>query len=199
MPEPTGPEYPRWIVEIFEKPFPCTTCRKTVTLDDIIGIGVQVPCEPHIFVRDPRINIFMRCPHCSQQMGVQAAADKMQILSAVESAFDVIKANLDAAFEQAESQHEASSPTILPSPNYGPLCLDDDDGSPVFDARTPAQKRQDANRQRREGQLKRPPDDREVEVFLNKLKATSFKLSSKSYRKFMRELGIDLPDETEGD
>ena len=58
--------------------------------------------------------------------------------------------------------------------------------------KTPAEKRWESIRRRKKAALKHPPTDAEVKKFLKQLNRTSFKRSSKGFRHFMGQLGIDI-------
>ena len=58
--------------------------------------------------------------------------------------------------------------------------------------KSPLGKQWDAERKRHKDSLKDMPTDEEVQTFLKQLKRTSFKRSSKGFRHWMRQFGIDI-------
>jgi len=180
------PDWPEWIRELFTERMTCPHCKHRLRLEHVVGIGINFSHASWPFDRQPIARIIVVCDQCFKNTDIEMIQDKESILMGV-----------DAVFNHIESQREfteKASP-FLPSPNLDPPPADDEDHLDVIPNKTSAEKRMDTNRSRRKAHLKKPPGDREVETFLNKLKATSFKRSSKSYRKFMRALGIDIPNE----
>ncbi|MEM6392781.1 MAG: hypothetical protein AAF797_08430 [Planctomycetota bacterium] len=181
---PPPPKYPKWVRDIVDAKIRCPKCNRLIETLDIRGIGVQFPENNQVHDRSPVAQITTQCRTCFHQTRLLMHVEKIPLLSAVETLFDYIEA--DRSFT------EAASP-FLPSPNIKPPKAEGDNPVEIVPGQTKlAAKAFEERRRRAERRLKEMPTDREVRAFLNKLKKTSTKRSTKSYRQFMWNLGIDI-------
>ncbi|MEM6552610.1 MAG: hypothetical protein AAF750_10855 [Planctomycetota bacterium] len=131
----------------------------------------------------------------------------MPLFSAVEWLFDAIASDDIRKYEgelngerddEMEQLLEQDDDLPLPTPNLPGKASDrrrllDLDA----DEQTAAQRNFRSRQKRYQRKLAKPPKQKEVRAFLNTLDKTSIKLTSKSWRRFMDRLGIDL-DATAG-
>ncbi len=184
MSQTPQPDYPKWVHDAMNNGITCRKCQRLIELLDIQMIGVQYPSANQIYDLRPRAYIITECRKCFQKTGIEMTAPKPLLLSAVEALFDHI--------ESERPRTEKSSP-FLPSPNYPPPKGPGDvPGEPIPENQSPAALAWQDRRRRNRKKLAREPNDREVKAFLRALNATSFKRSSKSFRAFMKQLGIDI-------
>lgn len=215
MSQDSQPDFPDWVTKIFESGVKCSRCGRRFTLADVNGVGVSRPQVAADYARAPRGRAYANCSKCSMPYCFEIDADLDDILKAVDELFQKLQHDMLDDDDQDVGKH------FLPSPNFpsnstgsGMWAVEDtdrddeanedlptdvpkvpsadDDFEIVPPNLTPAEKRQEAIRRRRKVELKHPPGDKEVQSFLNQLKRTSFKRSSKGFREFMKQMGVDL-------
>ena len=190
------PYYPKWVVDMFkDNLIRCKQCFRRMTVSDIYSLGVSFPYDNQHYDRSPRGRVSCQCGQCGKPYTFEKPVDKIELFSGVESLYDVIEA--EAADRSGDDDNDDEEDHWLPSPNLGvPPGYREKNKHFSFDVVPPENaapdKQNDSIRRRKRKALDRPPTDREVKAFLNTLKRTSFKLSSKSYAQFMKRLGIDI-------
>ncbi len=155
--------YPKWIQDQFENNrCRCTKCKAGQLTTNIIMIGV---CSPHTWSNRPQGIFTTLCPLCGNSTQHTIDLTLSDIVGAVEAKFD-----------EFESAGPAEPPPIkIPKTSTG-----------VPDV-TPAgpsdEKSKRVQPSRRNSQPLQPPTEAEIRRFLARLKVTSFKTNSKSYKK----------------
>ncbi len=168
------PKYPRWVHDAADGQVICPECDRMIQLDGIRAIGVQYPETKQVHDRRPVAFVMTYCEDCDGRISLVAQVDKSQMLSAVETLYDYIEAQ--------RPYTEVASPFAAKPHN----------AIPKSGERWPAAVAWAKRRRRQLAQLAQPPTDKETQVFLNRLKRTSFKRSSKSFEEFMWLMGIDI-------
>lgn len=155
--------YPKWIQDQFDNNrCRCTKCKAGQLTTNIIMIGV---CSPHTWSNRPRGIFTTLCPLCGN--GTQHTIDI--------TLSDIIGA-VEAKFDEFESAGPAAPPPIkIPKTSTG-----------VYDvtpAGPPKENSKPVRPSRRISQPLQPPTEAEIKQFLKRLKVTSFKTNSKSFKK----------------
>ena len=174
--------YPTWITAMFDPPRRCSKCDGTLKIDQIVAVGLYTPNEVSDTAAGPMAGIEVRCDDCGQLLRITSDVDVDDIAAGTKAFYHLILEH------RMDTEHKVW--VRLPSPN--------------FIEKNKVPKHNDAfglregriKRVRRDAALQQMPSDKEVQVFLNKLRRTSFKRDSKSFKRFMTELcvDLDLPD-----
>ena len=167
--------YPEWLISLFADNT-CVRCRTALTTDDIDAVGTRRPM-PHDDPRAPLALIIVTCKHCGQCINCTLPLDLPAVLDAV-TAF---AARIARAAETKDA--DLNGPHFQRSPATGNATE-----RPNIERVRPS---------RRDGQPLTPPTQREIQAFLNRMRATPFKRGTKGFDRWMKRMGID-PDRDPG-
>ena len=154
--------YPKIIQSSFDGRERCRNCKSNLSTSDIALIGVRPP-DPW---RNRPLGLYLTiCPLCGHR---------------TETSFDIALADLIAAVEAKWAEFESAPPAkpmpfVMPQKNVPP-----NDPEPTIEQPSNSKV---VRPSRRNGQPLQPPTDAEIKRFLARLKVTSFKTNSKSYKK----------------
>ena len=187
--------YPQWIKQLFSGKMGCESCSEPLSLDDIIGVGLYCPDAATDFSVGPQSAVEAYCSHCGNRTHFTINKVLSETVKAVEAFYEVIA--------RKRMGHKPPWGT-LPSPNYKPE-EEADKKQPGSDVRpyghrfrgqgfSEEAERWRNRRRRRRFKIGGPPSDEEVKKFLRRLEKTSFKRSTKSFQKFMADMGITIED-----
>lgn len=165
--EPMVP-LPGWIVEAY-KNFGCS-CGAPYSADSVEGVSMNVG-DPKVYPNQVDFFVMLRCPICGFRMMLPGNVMLNEFLAGART--------LHQYLESRQPPPE-SSPKMPAEPEY------------PFDQPP----------ERSESETVRPslppfhpidlPSEQELRTFLNCLKRTSFKVGTKSLRRFLKQLGIDV-------
>lgn len=165
--------YPKWVYDIFEK-LRCTQCSAQIETEHINGVTTEFnPKSP--FSKIPKIRINTRCPRCRTNHQVVQ-------FKPLDTILQVINAHCMADSEQAaecESDEHPITSSGEETCDCATTCADQDPS---------AEHEEEDSPQPRDRKMLSPISDAEVNAFKRLLSRTSFKLSSKSFQKFMKRL-----------
>ena len=204
---------PDWMRNVFQNGNRlCTNCEGDLRLDHLNTVEVYCPRFNGEIDFRPRLGLEAICHRCEFSIRITVKRDLTDLLHGVESFYQYA--------EQKKAQQGDLSRPHAPS-KTPEIPLDDNaeqaDGVDVertawdmasrldgyFDGdnnESPIEARFRKRRRRRYEDLSKPISEPEVEGFVTRVNRTSFKRSTKSFREFMRRLGIDIDKDydTEG-
>lgn len=182
--------FPEWVQRIFNKNMTCTECKAPLTTDGIGSIGLY--CSGFLlddFIR-PLCGIEVDCANCGQTTRITAGDNLFDLFKAIECFYEIIAST--------RMGREPDDPK-LPSPNDTPR--DQPEAPDAIRRRFGGRfgdvvngefgDRAKKRRWQKRRSLHKPISDEEVARFLRRLERTSWNRSTKSFRKFMGEFGID--------
>jgi hypothetical protein len=161
--------YPKWIDKVTR--LACKNCRYCTSFHDIVAIGMMRASrrEPQI---GPRAMIILACPGCGGRMQVTVRRPIDSVILAMHELVRVAdKAGHDAPPINL-GEHKSEDPGVPITQKTS------DDSSPVRPSR-------------RDDQPDTPPTPREIQLFLRRLRKTSFNRNSKGFNGWMKDLGAD--------
>lgn len=164
--------YPKWVEEICRTP---CECHGVPGIDNIIAIGVARPAHGAEFM-GPMAMVMVVCPGCGELMNITVREPLKSVIAAMRQLVEVID----------EVGGNTPPPINLPRPKPQPTA---DDGGDNATGRLRPSLRKD--------QPATPPTQREVQGFLRRLRATSFKRGSKGFTDWLKDLGA--PDDGSSD
>lgn len=177
MSEADNNKYPSWIKAVFIKQNNCVKCNCKIGIEDIVSIGLYTPNEISDMAVGPQVGLDMGCQDCGNLLRYTFDIPLPSLFEGIDAFYDLI------AEHRMDSEH--SGWVRLPSPNHKPK------GVPKHNPKFGLHEAR-IKRVRRDPAVQEMPTDKEVQVFLNKLKRASFKRSSKTFKRFMAELRVDL-------
>lgn len=161
--------YPKWVQEICTTP--CTGCRATPALDDIIAVGAARPAKQEAYL-GPLAMLLVVCPNCGGRMYITLREPIQSVIRAMR--------------EFARIADEAGRNTPPPF-NFGTKARDAS-AAVTRDGTGPLRP------SRRENQPDTPPTQQEIQAFLRRLRKTSFKRGSKGFTNWMKDIGAESGD-----
>jgi hypothetical protein len=182
------PQYPQWLHDLLGGTLDCPQCRRDLEFADMVGLGVFYPDDSQTFNRAPRARLFALCPKCSTQSSFEFVAERRGLIGALEAFFDLIEAEREVT-EQPSPFAQLQEPASDEEATCDGNCSGESDAAKAFEQ----------NKRRKRKKLAQMPTDAEVEAFTRKLAKASLKRSSKSFRRFMEQLGIDIDAPVDAD
>lgn len=172
-------ETPQWIRSFLNQVSGrCAECHWLMKAVDIQSVGVGQPLSK--MDRGPMGNVAFRCPNCGQSHLFVSAQSLSEILQGVEWFHEQVMIG-------------------LPPPSEKPLSGFDlmlAKAAPKTKPPDPPPKPWPSNRpSRRRNSPTQPITDKEVQRFLKVLHRTSLKRRTKSWKQFLRKLGIPVEEE----
>jgi hypothetical protein len=168
--------YPKWLEEVCRTP--CGKCHVVPTPVDIIAVGIARPNNIEAYV-GPLAMLLVECPCCGERMQITL---RESVESVVEAIHEFVKVVGEAA---------RNVPPPIQLPPSKPRVADDDRAM-----RKAADGTGPLRPSRRDNQPDTPPTQREIQAFLHRLRKTSFRLKSKGFTDWMKDMGAD--DSTDG-
>ena len=192
MSDPFQPDYPQWVRQIFEPGFKCTRCGQRLQLADLVSVGVSRPPAGNLLDKKPRGRAFADCSKCFKTFCFEVEAPQADIVEAVNEFYEHLDLFGDPAPGNQDKPRD-KKPDIK-KPGKAMWSIDDiiQKGGDSLPPKTPLEKQWHAAGKRHKGSLTDMPTEEEVQAFLKQLNRTSFKRSSKGFRHWMRQFGIDI-------
>lgn len=166
--------YPNWVEEVSRTP--CGRCHRIPTPTDIIAVGAARPNAIEAYV-GPLAMILVLCPRCGERMCIT-------LREPVESVVEALREFVHVTAEESKKvKPPIHFPRSKPRGADNPAITKTNDGvGPLRPSR-------------REGQPDTPPTQREIQLFLSRLRKTSFKRGSKGFTDWMKDMGADSRDD----
>src|ERR1700678_2224874 len=157
--------YPLWITNLFFKN-PCVECRKDVTIDDIVAIGVCRPEPYEAHLREANAVIRARCKHCDHVQNYITRFPKPLMGEAIEALIEEIE----------------NAPTAKPLLGPGSVAPENTRDKPTKNEKPPGQSAK-VRPSIRVNQKTGPITDAEVKAMLKALNRLSLKTNSETFKK----------------
>lgn len=179
--------YPTWIYKVFECEIICHKCRHRMKVDEMASIGVCHPRAADAGLRVPQAQIQMICKLCHRHAFIFISIDQEKLMHAI-----------TAHFKQASEVERPDPEVERDSFDFGDVDSDELQGCDpeTCEASDPFKR---SGLFRKLNAHNDMPTKREIQRFLRKLKTTSFRRNTKSFKAFMRRLGIDVAESESDD
>jgi hypothetical protein len=165
--------YPKWIAKAAR--LACAECRYCTSFHDIVAIGMSRPSKQEAYI-GPLAMLILICPGCGRRIEVTLREPIETVILAMRELVrlaDEIGRNTPPPFSFSKPKSHADGPTVTKS---------SDDSGPLRPSR-------------REDQPDTPPTQQEIQLFLRRLRKTSFKRGSKGFADWMKDMGaVDRAD-----
>jgi hypothetical protein len=152
----------------------CGHCNAPQTIADIRVVGVRPPEEFEAFRGEPVFIIIMGCKNCGQWTNHTIRRSRADSIEGVVSFIKLIEAECEG------KTPPINIPGLEKKLNPPP--------APIPPQRTAEARPRPSIR---DDQPDTPPTQREIQFFLQRLRKTSFKRSSKGFKDWMKGFGVD--------